>query len=297
MVICVGNTDIMALVNEFHTYLQEERKLKENSINGYLNDVKKFVESFGHEVITFTEDEILSYLDTLKSRGKAPSGISRFTGSLRAFYRFLYEHEKISTDFSGKIKYNKTERKTPEILTSSEINRMFLAITDTGFKGARDRALLELMYATGLKVSEILSLKRTDINLKKNMVNCTVDGKSRKIPLYQEAADALREYTANYGQILKVSKLLFVNIKGGPITRQGLWKIISGYAKKAGIKKDISPSVMRNSFAAHLLQNGADVKSVQEMLGHSSMSATRMYQTLEKTRITRVYKNAHPKAT
>lgn len=292
----MNNVENEILLKEFSEYLKKEKKLKENTVSGYMNDMKKFVSSFGKEVFSFCEDEILNYLDILKKRGKADSGISRYTGSLRAFYKFLYEKGITEKDISEKIKYNKTERKNPEVLTPKEIEDIFHAVTDEGFKGSRDRALLELMYATGLKASEILSLKRSEVNLKKNMISCTNGERTRKIPLYSDAADALREYIANYGHLLRGHKLLFINMSGGQITRQGLWKIIGGYAKKAGIKKDVSPSVLRNSFAVHLLENGADIKSVQEMLGHSTTVSTAVYKKTAQTKISRIYKIAHPKA-
>lgn len=282
------------LIDKFLTFLREEKELKENTVCGYGNDISKYI-SENPEWLNYDSSTIREYLSELISSGKAASGVSRMTASLRALYKYSYETGLVKEDISSQLKYITTQRKTPDILSESEINRMFMQIEDDGFKGSRDRAILELMYATGFRATEIISLKRSDVNLKKNSVTCK-GGKKRSIPLYAEAADAIRAYMITYGSFIKSGKYLFVNTKGEPMTRQGLWKIISGYAKKAGIKKKISPAILRNSFAAHLLTNGADLKSVQEMMGHINIATTKVYEKLEKTRISRVYKSAHPRA-
>ncbi len=288
--------ETLSITDEFLNYLEIERGLKDNTLAGYLTDIRNFVSKYKDEIYSFTEDEVKNYLHYISECGKAASGVARATASLRAFYKFLYESGRKDEDISSKLKYNKTQRKLPEILTAAEINNIFSQITDTGFKGIRDRAMLEIMYATGMRASEVISLKKNDINLRKNTVTCTSSNKKRSIPLYSDAADALREYMMTYSSLLRTSKYIFVNTKGTQMTRQGLWKIISGYAESAGIKKKISPTMLRHSFAAHLLQNGADLKSVQEMLGHLNIATTEVYSKLEKTRISRVYRSAHPKA-
>lgn len=288
--------EINDIINNFITYLELEKGLKDNTLAGYGYDIKNFTTGFSGDVFSAKPEEIKSFLNELKESGKSSSGISRMTASLRAFYKFLYETELTYEDISSYIKYNKTEHKLPETLTSSEINNLFSAVSGNDFKGMRDRAMLEIMYAAGLRATEIVSLKRNDVNLRKNTVSCISDGKKRTIPLYSKACDALREYMMNYTQLLRTSHYLFVNVRGEQMTRQGLWKIIKEYAKKAGIKKKISPTMFRSSFAAHLLQNGADLKSVQEMMGHLNIYTTQSYAKLEKTRISRVYKSAHPRA-
>lgn len=282
------------LIDKFLAFLKEEKELKENTVCGYGNDVSKYI-SENPDWLDYDALAVKEYLSDLLSSGKAASGVSRMTASLRALYKYSYENSLVKEDISSELKYITTQRKTPEILSESEINRMFMQIEEDGFKGVRDRAILELMYATGFRATEIISLKRSDVNLKKNSVTCK-GSKKRSIPLYAEASDAIRAYMITYASFLKAGKYLFVNTKGEPMTRQGLWKIISGYAKKAGIKKKISPAILRNSFAAHLLTNGADLKSVQEMMGHINITTTKIYEKLEKTRISRVYKSAHPRA-
>ncbi len=290
------NLEISNIIDEFISFLEIEKGLKDNTLAGYGSDIRKFTESFDGDIYTAKSEDIKEFLNELSKQGKAASGIARMTASLRAFYGFLYETGRVKEDISSLFKYNKTTRKLPEILTSTEINNLFSEIGGNDFKGMRDHALLELMYATGLRATEIITLKRSDVNLRKNTVTLISGGNKRTIPLYPAATDALRAYMMNFTQLLRTSRYLFINVRGEQMTRQGLWKIISGYAKKAGIKKKISPTMLRNSFAAHLLQNGADLKSVQEMMGHLNISTTLVYSKLEKTRISRVYKNAHPRA-
>lgn len=285
------------LCERFSDYLSSERGLKENTVSGYIADVSSFALYYSHLDITALETEdITSYLEFLKESGRKASAVSRSLASLRAFYKFLYEKGITEKNHALSAHYEKTERKLPEILTPAEINSLFSVLQRYDFKGKRDRAIFEVMYATGMRASEIVTLKKSDVNFRWKRINCVSGSKKRTIPLHREALDVLREYTGDCRLFLKNTKLLFVNSSGEQMSRQGLWKLIKEYAKKAGIKKNITPNMLRHSFAAHLLANGADLKSVQEMLGHSDISTTQIYSGIEKSRIADVYKSAHPRA-
>ena len=194
------------------------------------------------------------------------------------------------------MQYEKTKRKVPGILSGKEIDRLLSKPDTNCFKGARDKAMLEVLYASGIRVSELINLKTENINLNMGYINCGTNGKTRVIPLHDDAIESIKFYLINYKKNLKKSKYLFVNYEGNPISRQGFWKIIKDYAKKAKINKEITPNTIRHSFAAHLVQNGADLKSIQEMLGHSDISTTQIYNSFVNSRLAKIYKSAHPKA-
>ena len=284
------------ILSDFCGYLINEKGLKPNTVSGYRSDISLFLTCIGCGIEEITGEIAAEYIEYLKKKKKAPSGISRSIAALRAFSGFLTASSLLKTDFAAKLKYETAERKFPEILTTEEVDRLFTKLERDDFKGLRDRAIFELMYATGMRVGEIISIKKSDINMRYGRLTCKNADKKRTIPLHSEAVEALREYTNTYKKFLHGKKNLFVNVSGEPLSRQGLWKIVKEYAKKAGIKKDLTPNMLRHSFAAHLLQNGADLKTVQELLGHSDISTTQIYSKMEKTRITDVYNSAHPRA-
>ena len=286
-----------ALISDFGAYLSGEKGLKENTLSGYTRDISSFALYYSHKNITaLNTEDIISYLQFLKESGRKASAVSRSLASLRAFYKFLFEKGVTEENLALGVKYEKTKRKLPEILTPGEVNALFSQLQRGDFKGKRDRAIFEVMYATGMRASEIITLKKSDINFRWKRITCVSGAKKRTVPLHGEAVDALKAYTTDCRSFLKDTKLLFVNSSGGQMSRQGLWKLIKEYAKRAGIKKDITPNMLRHSFAAHLIANGADLKSVQEILGHSDISTTQVYLHLEKSRIADVYKSAHPRA-
>lgn len=287
------------ILSSFLNYLNEEKELSENTLMSYKRDIKMYLnhtEEKNENFLKATASSVEEYLDYLREQGKASSTISRNIASLRAFYLYLFEAEKIKENPAGNLKYEKNVRKVPGILTGREIDKLFSQPDITGFKGLRDKAMLEVLYATGIRVSELIGLKAEHIDVKMGYITCDKKDVKRVIPLHDEAIDILKVYLKKYKDLFKKGKYVFINSEGNPISRQGFWKIIKDYAKKAKIKKEITPNTLRHSFAAHLIQNGADLKSIQQMLGHADISTTQIYNNFTNSRITQIYKNAHPKA-
>lgn len=287
------------ILSSFTEYLCEEKSLSENTLLSYRRDLKlyfEYLEKTNANYIKADRETVISYFDELRKLGKANSTISRNVASLRAFYLYLFNKGKIKKNPAENLKYEKNVRKIPGILTGKEIDKLFSQPDITAFKGLRDKAMLEVLYATGIRVSELISLKAENINVKMGYITCDKKDNQRIIPLHDEAIDVLKVYLKKYKDLFKKGKYIFINSEGNPISRQGFWKIIKDYAKKAKIKKDITPNTLRHSFAAHLIQNGADLKSIQQMLGHADISTTQIYNNFTNSRITQIYKNAHPKA-
>ncbi len=287
------------ILSSFIDYLYEEKNLSENTLMSYRRDLKQYedyITGNGLDYLTVTKEDLGEYLDFLKKIGKAASTVSRNIASLRAFYGFLYEESVIEKNPSDGIKYNKNVRKIPGILTGKEIDKLFSQPDISTFKGLRDKAMLEVLYATGIRVSELIGMKNKDVNIKIGYVTCSGNGAKRVIPLHDEAIDILKLYFKRHKNMFAEDGYIFVNHGGTPITRQGFWKVIKGYAQDAKIKKDITPNTLRHSFAAHLIQNGADLKSIQQMLGHKDISTTQIYNNFTNSRLTQIYKNSHPKA-
>lgn len=287
------------ILSSFLEYLYEEKNLSENTLMSYRRDLKQFeeyVSENGVDYLTVSKEGLSDYLELLKNEGKAASTVSRNIASLRAFYSFLYDESVIEVNPSEGLKYNKNVRKIPGILTGKEIDKLFSQPDISGFKGLRDKAMLEVLYATGIRVSELITMKNKDVNIKIGYVTCSGNGTKRVIPLHDEAIDILKLYFKRHKNMFTEDGYIFVNINGAPITRQGFWKIIKEYAKDAKIKKEITPNTLRHSFAAHLIQNGADLKSIQQMLGHKDISTTQIYSNFTNSKLTQIYKNAHPKA-
>ncbi|MBE7029511.1 MAG: site-specific tyrosine recombinase XerD [Clostridia bacterium] len=287
------------VLTSFAKYLYEEKSLSENTLMSYKRDLRLYFEYLDVIKIQYTKvskETVLEYIEHLKKIGKATSTISRNVASLRAFYLYLHNTSVISKNPAEELKYEKNIRKIPGILTGKEIDKLFSQPDINSFKGLRDKAMLEVLYATGIRVSELIGLKSENINVKMGYISCDKKGTKRIIPLHDEAIDILKVYLKTYKELFKKGKFIFINSEGNPISRQGFWKIIKEYAKRAKIKKEITPNTLRHSFAAHLIQNGADLKSIQEMLGHADISTTQIYNNFTNSRITQIYKNAHPKA-
>jgi integrase/recombinase XerD len=236
----------------------------------------------------------------LQKSGKATSSISRSLAALRSFYQFLSNNRYIEKDPTLNLESPKIEKKLPQILSIKEVELLLKQPDKNDSKGNRDQCMLELLYATGIRVSELVSMSLDDINLNMGFIKCSGSGvKDRVIPIGTIAQNALAEYILKYRPMLikdKDEKSLFVNFHGKHLTRQGFWKIIKYYTKTAKIQKDITPHTLRHSFAAHLIENGADLKSVQEMLGHSDISTTQVYAQISHNKIKEVYKKTHPRA-
>ncbi len=286
----------------FFKFLENERKLSENTLQSYKRDLKqfkKYLEDCELHYNRVKEDDINDYIKELQEEGKKSSSISRNIASIRLFYQFALKNKKIKTDPTQNIKSPKIEKRVPSILTSKEVELLLEQPKDIDLKGIRDKAMLEFAYATGMRVTEIISLNLEDVNLDEGYVICKSGSKQRNIPLGTMSLNALKEYVEEARDILvktESEKALFVNVNGTRLTRQGFWKIIKYYKEQAHITKDITPHVLRHSFATHLLQNGADLKAIQTMLGHSDISSTQVYMQFQDDALKSVYKKAHPRA-
>ncbi len=236
----------------------------------------------------------------MKKQKKADSTISRSMASLRAFFQYLIQIGEIAESPTFGIELPKVEKKAPEYLLVEEVELLLKQPTEKSVKGLRDTAMIELLYATGIRVSELIALKEKDVNLALEYVECRNEDKTRILPFGKKAKEAIESYLKTSRPILaekgKKSDIIFLNCFGNPMTRQGFWKIIKGYAKKAGIQKSITPHMLRHSFAMHLLENGASLQFVQEMLGHSDISTTQVYLRAEKENAKQVYTKTHPRA-
>ena len=287
-------------ITGYESYLRE-KKLSENTLNSYLSDLDAFLAYLKvnkKNVLTIKQMTIDAYIEHLKDDGKANSTISRTTASLKKFYTYLFENEKVKLNPVKGVEVPRVKKKIPEALTTREMVKLLNQPKTTDLKGIRDKAMLELLYATGIKVTELISLNLRDVDLKGGMLSLS-SRNERYIPFGKEASEALENYIKKArGYLVKDSKVknLFVNYNGTPLSRQGFWKILRGYAESAGIKAEINAQTLRNSFAVHLLQNGADINAVSEMLGHNDVVTTRVYNQVLKDNIKKIYKKAHPRA-
>lgn len=286
----------------FFDYLINVKKSSKNTIESYKRDLKQFkryLEQAGIHYNRVTAQDIKDYLNDLEESGRKTSTISRHVASIRSFYNQVVKRGKMKKNPTDEIETPKVEKRVPTILTAEEVGRLLEQPKNVDLKGIRDRAMLEFAYATGMRVTEIISLDVTDVNLEEAYVVCKNGNKQRNIPLGNIALKALKDYMENAREILikdESIKALFVNVNGKRLTRQGFWKIIKYYKEQAHITKDITPYVLRHCFAAHLLQNGADLKSIQTMLGHSDISSTQVYMQLQDEEIKNTYKKTHPRA-
>lgn len=286
----------------FLEFLQNDKKLSNNTLQSYERDILQYQDYVEENKINYAkadQSDLKKYLDHLSEIGKKPSTISRNLATIRSFYQFLLRNRKIKEDPTANLQAPKIEKRVPSILTSQEVELLLEQPKNVDLKGSRDKAMLELAYATGMRVTEIINLNREDVNLKEGFVTCTNQNKQRNIPIGSISAKALKEYIDNARQILvkdENEEALFVNINGKRLTRQGFWKIVKYYKEQAHISKDITPHVLRHSFATHLLQNGADLKAIQTMLGHSDISSTQVYMQFQNQGLKNVYKKAHPRA-
>ena len=289
--------------DKFNDYLVNVKKASSNTLSSYLRDIRQFGEYLdSHAEADYAEaDETIlaEYIGWLRGAGKSVATVSRNIASLKCFYSYLVTQRLVDTNPTGKLVPDKTAQKLPQILTSKEVELLLEQPECTDLKGYRDKAMLELLYATGIRVSELISLNVTDLNLSASVVRCVSHEKERFIPLYSAAVKALSEYLEFVRPQMIAhddEQSLFVNVNGERMSRQGFWKIIKSYQVKAHIEKDITPHTLRHSFAAHLLENGADLRSIQEMLGHADISSTQIYSQLVKKQLKDVYNKSHPRA-
>ena len=289
-------------IQEFIDYLHNTRGTSKNTEVSYERDLKKLEQYLTEEWIEtgeqVTSTVLNSYVLYMERRNFAASSISRSIASIRAFFQFLCQKDGWKENPAEKLKAPKIEKKLPDILTVEEVDLLLRQPKGNTAKGIRDKAMLELLYATGIRVSELIGLKVNDINLKLGYLNCSSGGRERVIPFGTTAKQAVENYMAkSRAQLLGEGKsdFLFLNCSGKSMSRQGFWKVLKGYAASAGIHQDITPHTLRHSFAAHLVQNGADLKSVQEMMGHSDISTTQIYMNMNIHKIRDVYMKAHPR--
>lgn len=286
----------------FFDFLENDKKLSDNTLQSYKRDLKQFkryIEACEINYNHVKEEDIKDYIKELQEEGKKASSISRCIASIRSFYQFVLKRKKIKVDPTANIQSPKIEKRVPSVLTSKEVELLLDQPKDVDLKGTRDKAMLEFAYATGMRVTEIISLNIDDVNLEEGYVTCKTGNKQRTIPLGTMSLNALKEYVDDARDVLIKNddeKALFVNVNGGRLTRQGFWKIIKYYKEQAHITKDITPHILRHSFATHLLQNGADLKAIQTMLGHSDISSTQVYMQFQDEGLKNIYKKAHPRA-
>lgn len=294
-------------LNEFIDYLKQEKKTSENTCEAYNRDLaafKRFLYARGIDTLEQASNtDVVAYLMELKNSGKSRATANRKLSSIRTFYKYLIKQGLISVNPTEDIKSPKIERKKLEYLTIEEVEELLTA-PDDSIKGIRDRAMLEVLYATGIRVTEIIELKMKDVNLRMGFITCNGDhGRARIVPMGTMARKALDNYILNSRNFLMKDQdhespdsALFVNYVGEPFSRQGFWKVLKQYGRKVGLESKITPHILRTSFAVHMVQNGADLKSLQELMGHEDIMATQIYLSVTKNRIKDVYDKTHPRA-
>lgn len=290
-------------IREFELYLQRNKSASYNTMVSYVRDVCKFNEfAYGRgikSIVKCTDKDIIKYIEHMNEVGKSSATVTRTIASLRAFYTYLTVQKVISQNPARNIKPKKNKKALPRILTNKEVDLFLSQPKCDSLKGYRDKAMLELLYATGIRVSELISLNVTDVNTELGFVRCGKGNSERVIPLYPAAVSAINDYLTTSRPFLLTNPAevsLFVNLNGERMTRQGFWKIIKHYQETAKITTDITPHVLRHSFAAHLLENGADIDVIKEMMGHSDISSTLVYAQLIKNNLKSSYIKFHPRA-
>lgn len=295
---------MLDLIHVYENYLTKVKQASNNTVCSYLRDIRQFSDWLNKtehtELLEATQQNISAYLAYLQDQGKSGATASRTLASLKNFYIYAVSSGFLEVSpVSDRIHVERGERKLPQILTGKEVELLLSQPTSTDSKGLRDKAMLEVMYATGIRVTELINLNVEDVNLELGVIRCSSSKKPRVIPLYPAALKALGAYIHDVRPLMVSNpseNALFVNISGCRMSRQGFWKILKYYQGKAGITKDITPHTLRHSFAVHLLENGADIGALQELMGHSDISSTQMYASLINQKVKSVYEKCHPKA-
>lgn len=290
-------------LSNYGAYLKKERHASPNTVASYLRDVTQFSEYLesqeGCALGEATEGMVCGCMNWMLGKGKSAASVTRFLAALKSYYNYLVFTGAMESNPAAGVAAAKAERRYPEVLTSKEVELLLEQPRCVDAKGCRDHAMLEVLYATGIRVSELVSLELEDLNLAAGFLRCRSKGKARLIPLYPAAVKALQDYIWNIRpQLIADSReaALFVNMGGERMSRQGFWKLLKQYKEKAGIEKELTPHTLRHSFAAHLLENGADMRSIQEMLGHADISSTQIYAHVVQRQLKDVYQKAHPRA-
>ena len=295
---------MLDLINAYENHLTKVKKASNNTVSSYMRDIRQFSvwiqQNLGVTVLDATQLNISQYLDHIQQQGKSGATASRTLASLKNFYNYVVSSGFMeSSPITSVIHVERGEKKLPQILTGREVELLLAQPSSADPKGLRDKAMLEIMYATGMRVSELIDLNVDDVNLELGIVKCSSQKKNRSIPLYPAALKAVGLYIREIRMAMvsdPVERALFVNIGGVRMSRQGFWKILKHYQVKAGIEKEITPHTLRHSFAVHLLENGADLGSLQELMGHSDISSTQMYTHMINQKLKTVYDKCHPKA-
>lgn len=289
-------------IEEFVSYLHNVKKTSYNTEMSYLRDLNKmrsYLEGRGIvRVSQIDENNLREYIQYLEQNQFAAATISRNIAAIKSWYVYMLKEQRIVCDCAEELKAPKIDKKLPEVLTTEEVEKLLKQPSGSNPKELRDKAMLELLYATGIRVTELITMKLSQLDLQMNYIVCKDGNKDRVIPFGLKAKAALLEYLENSRKVLvnhQDSEVIFVNCAGNPMSRQGFWKLVKHYAAKAGIKKDITPHTLRHSFAAHLVENGADLRSVQEMLGHSDISTTQIYANMNHNKLRQVYAKSHPR--
>jgi len=290
-------------ITQYEAHLQNVKRVSKNTLSSYMRDLRQFDQYWvRNSELMFCQavgSDLEDYIKWLRRNGKSAATVSRCIASLRSFYQFLVEGGKAASNPAARLVPDKAVKKLPQILTSREVELLLEQPSSLDAKGYRDKAMLEVLYATGIRVSELIGLNVDDVNTTMGIVEGKAWNKERIIPLYPTAVAALEEYITRVRPHMlskQNESALFVNMGGERMSRQGFWKIIKLYQEKAQIAKEITPHTLRHSFAAHLLENGADLRSIQEMLGHSDISSTQVYAQLVKKQLKDIYHKAHPRA-
>lgn len=290
-------------IDEYTHFLTDERHRSRNTVESYKRDILHYINYLEKhdniDITAATTETVTAYLSVLRSGGKAASTVSRAAASLKSFYSFIMRNGIIKENPATAIEAPKPEKKLPHILSGEEVERLLAAPILDDYKGIRDKAMLELLYATGIRVSELINLNLNDVNIPMSFIRCRGARKERIIPMGHTAAEAVAEYIDNARLHLVRAAgetALFVNIAGVRLSRQGFWKIIKHYGKEAKIHSDITPHTLRHSFAAHLVRNGADLESIKEMMGHADISSTQVYSMIPDEHLRDVYSKTHPRA-
>lgn len=295
---------MLDLIHAYENYLIKVKQASNNTVASYMRDIRQYSEWLQNkeavEVLNATQLNINRYLSYLQEQGKSGATVSRTLASLKNFYAYVVssgflDHSPVTSD----IHVDRGEKKLPQILSGKEVELLLAQPSGSDAKGLRDKAMLEVMYATGIRVSELIDLNVDDVSLELGLIKCNSSKKARAIPIYPAALRALSVYIKEVRMLMIADpseKALFVNIGGARMSRQGFWKILKHYQSKAGIEKEITPHTLRHSFAVHLLENGADLGSLQELMGHSDISSTQMYTQMINQKLKSVYEKCHPKA-
>ncbi len=293
---------MLDLIRAYENYLTKVKQASANTVASYMRDIRQYAEwlrDLGVEVVEATQQNIAGYLSHLEADGRSAATISRNLASLKNFYSYVVSSGFLEQTPVVDIHVDRGEKKLPQILTGREIELLLAQPVCVDAKGYRDKAMLEVMYATGMRVTELIDLNIDDVNLESGQIRCAGTRKSRMIPLYPAALKALTTYLAGVRDTMIANpseRALFVNVNGERMSRQGFWKILKHYQATAHIEKDITPHTLRHSFAVHLLENGADLGSLQELMGHCDISSTQMYTHMVNQKLKSVYEKCHPKA-